>query len=331
MKTQELRASWKSVAVMAGVAVLLARGVNSARGVTIQADGWLLVDQYGVAQTSAPSPGSITVRFPGAGAVPDSARVTLVPVLGSSGVSAFIGNYAAARVNSIAMKLTSNGATFSRGTRVVLRSGDREWKRPLTVPSESGVPVSNRIGLSLTDGWELQSGEVADLGAAWAADLRKVDALEVAVVRSGVPGVQELTISEFGLEADRTIGSIAPLAAALLERFGVENLWDVTPEQASQDSDGDGMTDLNEILAENDPAYYKNVLFKATVVEDRDGFTVRWPCVKGITYTVMRASSLRGVFVPVHTKPADHTGYDAYTDVDIVAGAQYFYKVVYQE
>jgi hypothetical protein len=319
-------AARKALAGLISVVAMVLWGAQSVCGVTTQADTWTTVDKVGNARSSEPAPGQIMVKF-SSSSVPQLASLTVVP--GSSDADeSFTGNYAAARVNSVSFSITAVGALPGNGTALILRSGDRTWNR-YDLAVEVGGTAANRVSLNRADGWQTQAE--GDLDALWASDLRKVDFIGIRVNRGGVPAGQEFTIADFALEGDRTVGALSPLEEALLEAFGVSSLADVTPAQALLDSDGDGMTDLNEILAENDSAYFAENLFKVSVVASEDGFTVQWACVAGETYTVLKAGSMRGAFEAVSTPTkADETGYMSFTDVDIEDGMQYFYKVEQQ-
>ena len=131
------------------------------------------------------------------------------------------------------------------------------------------------------------------------------------------------------LDSERAIQSLTPLESALLARFGVTTAAEVSAANAAVDSDGDGMTDLEKILVENDPGYFKKN-FKAELDEsDASGITIRWKCVQGYTYTVVRDTSMFGTFgEAIFTATASQTGVMSYKDVDAASEVQYFYKVI---
>jgi hypothetical protein len=95
------------------------------------------------------------------------------------------------------------------------------------------------------------------------------------------------------------------------------------------------MTDVNEILSENDPAF-ANSIFVAEIVPpaaEAEGITVKWACVKLARYTVYRSEDLLSAFHTLEDPSsrdiqAVATGYMTYQDTSATGAGPYFYKVL---
>jgi len=113
----------------------------------------------------------------------------------------------------------------------------------------------------------------------------------------------------------------------------VKSVDQLTNAQKKQDLDGDGMTDLTEILSENDPDFAKSI-FAAEILptDGTDGITIKWACVKGAKYTVFRSQNLTGGEFHALTQATDllasSTGYMTYKDTSATGNGPYFYKIM---
>ncbi len=254
-------------------------------------------------------------------------RVTLIP--GSTDPSVtFVGNYKVAGASHIAFDLASNGP-IDGGTQVQLVAGEpsRKWLRRELVTGPNSISLVRASG-----GWILGSlgYEGADLDQLWAQDIENVTSLGLIASRSqAAAGSQDITVSNFSISSTRAIGAALTLEDRLMDRFGVSSVADLSDEQLAADSDGDGMTDVNEILAENDPYGYFESLFKAEVVAvEKGSVTVKFACVKGLTYTIIRTTEVGGATEYQGVITAGDTGYATYTDTNPVEGANAYYYVI---
>ena len=136
------------------------------------------------------------------------------------------------------------------------------------------------------------------------------------------------TVSAFSLEGARDIGGLTPLEQALFDRFGEISVNDIGTGDALDDSDRDGMSDLNEILAVHAPGYFADNLFKVKAEAAEGGMTISWSCLDGESYSVLRASAMDLEFTPIFSGTADETGAMSYIDLDAETGNEYFYRVI---
>jgi hypothetical protein len=321
--------------VVGVLAVTLLSGAGTSRGATVVGDGWTTMRTEGTVAYAFPAAGSVSIRFPNT-LTPDFSAGTLVPTsAGSSGP--FNGNYRAAMARSLSFTITGAGTTPA-ASRVVLRSGKLEWSRlGLDISAQAGTPVLNRVSLDrVAGGWVTTAR--GDLDQLWRMTLENVDLVGIGLVKkTKCSGVQQFTVSGFTLDSDRSVGSLTPLEEALYSRFGLIGAPEIVAAGLDAiDSNGNGMTDLNETLAEYDPAYFAQNLFKIRIGGEASGFKVTWACVVNKGYTLYRARSIEPSTRPedgwqsVYSNVAAQTGYMQYVDVDAQAGMHYFYKVIQQ-
>ena len=121
--------------------------------------------------------------------------------------------------------------------------------------------------------------------------------------------------------------SLSPLEAALFARFGTTNLNAIDCEVPVCDSDGDGMSDLDEIRAEFDPGAYEQEFFLAEIVSiDSNGVTIEFACVIGESYTILRTGNPGVNVEAIGTVPSvSETGYTTFVDAN--AGDDCFYWI----
>jgi len=204
----------------------------------------------------------------------------------------------------------------------------REWYHGLNVSTNAGEATDNMIAMDRAEWVTFDSG---DMDALWAQDIVAVESVGVRFTpntKAPCPAYT-FTVSAFGVESSKDPGNVDALKQALLERFGVSNVADVSADLALVDTDGDGMTDLDEIRAAYEAGYFSQI-FKVSVESAEQGITIRWACVKDRVYTLLRADSMNGEFVAVASGAAPDTGYQVYNDTEATLGTSYFYKVVQQ-
>lgn len=245
-------------------------------------------------------------------------------------LGAFVGDYAAAGVAGLKFKAASDGTTELAIAATLQASlptgGSRVWKCYAVSVSPEGV--ENTVPLTRAAGWDvLLSDDSVDKDALWQEDLKNVTMIGVSVVPNAYEA-QSCTIDEFKLvDASGLESGAAPLTLAeiLAQRFGAE----IDEVEAKEDSDADGMTDLNEIMTESDQEFEDSTFAAEVVSVDGDAATVRWACRRDRNYTLYRAVSLTGGFAPVSGVVgvvADETGYMTVT-VDGPDSGSYFYRV----
>jgi hypothetical protein len=302
------------VALIAIAATVMATVQATSAGSTTAAESWS-VSLSGTVSASQDG-ANIEASFPASYGFPPIGEARFTADASGNGL---VGDFLGAGANSISYNAVVNGSIGS-GTRVTLIGGSG-----LTWYNFVGA-ANGDISVSLDSPWNVLGAEAS--AANWAADLSDVIAIGVSVNRGVGTDAQSYAISGFELSSDRGIGSLSGLAQALFNRFGVTSISDLSAADANADSDGDGMSDLNEILAENDPDYYANNLFLADVVSvSSTGVTIEWACVAGASYQIYRADSLTGGGVDKvgGLQTTDQTGYAS--AVDSGAGSGGFYWV----
>ncbi len=263
---------------------------------------------------------------------PDYAEATLLADAGQSGP--FSGDYIAAGVKGVRLRIRGDG--HQPGSLQVLLQGTsgRIWiNSTLRLSSEPGVWTTIVLPFERSAGW-LRGG--TDLDTKWQADLRSVRLMGVRLSRGGTEA-QSYALDDFVLlDADGMYEeeNLSPLEKALLARFGVRRPQDVSEADRLVDSDQDGMTDWTEILCLYDPDF-ANAMFVAEILSVTDaGVLLRWPCVQGSTYTVVRSLSLLEGFSLLPGNPpagadlfASDTGYMLFLDTDAAGKSPLFYRI----
>ncbi|NQU41411.1 MAG: hypothetical protein HQ523_15800 [Lentisphaerae bacterium] len=267
-------------------------------------------------------------------------EITRVDAVANLGVAsgAFVGNYPAAGIVSVKFKVATDGhvpADFS----VVLAHGSEAWQsRTVQLSSTPGEWVQNTVGFDRADDqWQYAVGRGVNPDVAWQVALNDVNALGLRIQSEYNNDAQTVMIKDFVLvDSDGTEhpGNLTPLGNALWARFRVGKIADVGA-QGALDSDNDGVSDLNEVLAGTDENDGQDK-FIAEVLEVTDsGVTIRWAsAVEWATYNVYRSTSLADGFALVgegltlaNVTVVD--GQSVWLDESASsAGAPYFYKVV---
>ena len=302
--------------------------------VDVLSDAPYTSDINGVVSFVRGANGSITVSFPqqSVTSVPRYDAATLV-ACNASGAPAFSGNYAEMGVSGASFKIKSeSNVSAPVQVQIVLRSSvsGRVWRNEsVRASAVAGEWILNSVTFDRASGWKRDGS--GDFDAMWAADLQSV---EIIGVRLSQPGKEAMsyTVAEFVITGafGTTPGLLTPLEEALKDRFGVTKVSELTDSQKTADSDGDGMADVAEILSENDQEY-ANSIFVAEIVSVTDaGVLVKWACVAGSRYTVIRAASLMDEFQDLPgavSIPATSTGFMTHLDTTGVEGGPYFYKM----
>jgi len=250
--------------------------------------------------------------------------------------SVFGGNLAAAGVQGITFRIKGDGHTPSEARLEVKGDGGRTWiTENVQVSEVTGKWVINNVPLTARaeGGWDRAvPTDPAAKDEAWGRVLASVQTIRLAIDQGGVES-QSYTIDNFMLVGAN--GMLTPLQLSLLHhQFGVTTLDLLSGGQAGKDSDRDGVSDVDSILAGEDPGLAVEV--KEVTV---DGPKLRWPCVVDDTarYTVYRTESLTQHFAelndgkgkdlqaaPEETAKGEMTFVDDTAD----AGEKCFYKVV---
>ncbi|MCE9613164.1 MAG: hypothetical protein K8T26_02755 [Lentisphaerae bacterium] len=306
---------------MAALTGLVSLMAVSAVAATTTADAWKSDGTVGQVTLTLDG-GSATAGFR-LSSPPLPAQVTLWADATGDNAS-FSGDYKRAGVNALDLDLasTSAGAPIIWAT-LKSEASQRQWVKPGLVIGHNSISFDRTGG-----GWLLLSGD-DESDVAWQADLRAVSGLGIKVIRDQrIIAAHNVTVSAFQLAGNQTVGAAQPtLADALQARFGVSSLADVDPALGNADDDGDGMSNVNELLAEFDPAYFADNLFKAQLSSDGKDVTIRFACVKGNTYSVQKASTVDGAYGEIGSVTAGDTGSASVTDSGAGDGPN-FYRVI---
>lgn len=315
----------------------------------LAAAGWMLampieasaVVEFGLRSTGSavyqPVDNGIQIAFAAqsVGNVPVFRRGAVV-----AGGDAFTGDLTAAGMQAVTFQIRSDNGTVPSAARLMLRgaTSGRIWARPFAVAGNADVWQAHTIGLSRADGWDRGGRRGGDKDAMFAADLADVAWLALEV-EQGSRAAEAYTIVHLALTGTGGTtpdAELTPLQRALRARFGVNSLDELTDAQRREDSLGDGMSDWERILAENDEDY-ANAIFKVRIVSVSDaGVTIRWPAVAGSTYTVFRSQQLAAGFNLLPdglgaAVVADVTGMLDFVDPSARTGVSYYYRVMRKE
>ncbi len=252
---------------------------------------------------------------------------------------AFTGNYDAAGIKSLSFKLASNeNVPFE--LCAVLKSGSYTWVYNAVTTALYDAFGANSIPLSpdaLPAGWDVAAPRGTDKNALWQQCLTDVDSVGI---RASVVGPEEhlVYIRDFVLvDNDGTTyeGELTLLAQRLRNAFGVERMADVT--NGSDDQDGDGLSDLQEVVIGSDREDAASGLAAVIVERTAVSVTIKWQAgPEDVSYRVERTDSLGAPFVMVGNGLAN--GVDGATLVDgeliwtdtqdVSPEASYFYRVI---
>jgi len=284
-----------------------------------------------------PASAAVTVAF---AAKPSSAPPSLrqCELIAGNASGAFSGNVLANGADGISFKIAGDGSQPSLN-QVIIRAPrtdteDFVWtSTSIAVSAVPGewttcvVPLNRSAG-----GWTCQYGTDAwgenEYQELWDGNITKVSAMSV-LIRPGTDAAESYSVSEFQIIGDA--GAYTAVLSPLEAYFGVSSFGELTDEQKLQDSDGDGMSDINEIVAGMDPNNAESVLALTKIAPIEGGYEIEWPVVIAGTYGVLRSSDLGSGFELIAGGlTADATGSMTYPDTTVEAGKAYFYKVVKQ-
>ena len=97
----------------------------------------------------------------------------------------------------------------------------------------------------------------------------------------------------------------------------------------NEDSDGDGLSNYQEYLADTNPLDASSVFRLIDVqIDPGGGALLRWSSVPDRTYTVLRANDLLGAYVPIRTGEKAIANIHAFRDATATGAGPYFYRLV---
>lgn len=302
--------------------------------VGVEASGLVGIELYGMTTVTVNSDRSTSISFAQQSpyAIPDVVAGVLTADA-SVCAGAFVGDYVSAGVRGLSFWVKSDGHV-PKGMELVLKSrtGRKWFNKNVTVSNVSGVWVVNNVYLDRNAGWDRNERSSVDKDAIWNEDIRQVVYIGVSFSHGGLEA-ETYTVAHLKLVGDEGFsipqGTLTPWQVALLIRFGVTRVEELTEAQKTQDVDGDGMTDVNEILAGTNPDDHASVFLADIVEVNEEGILLRWQCVYGASYSVSRTTNLvEAVFETIAEElQATVTGYMTYRDVTATGNVPYFYRI----
>lgn len=341
MSRQRTRKDAGMVRIVTLACAALLLGANVGSGVTtgVEAENWDLSDVIG-SVSYVDGDGVVTIVFDARSRRDFRGLGTLV-VNTVDPDQVFTGSYEG--IGEIAVTLASADASVPGTVAVVLQANgtDRRWENVVDVsgivdgPVAITVAVPDELGGGWDTGWTANDGAKPGL---WAQDIQDIGTVGVTVEQAGT-AAQSFDVSGFmldGVPADLVPQRVLDYFTALLGRT-INSLSDLTAGELAIDSDGDGMSDLAEVLAGTDPNN-PNDIFAAKLV-GVDPVQIEWPHAEDVSWAVLRCEKLGDGFAvydaSVNVGDADVSvtgeGDDqavVYTDGDTAEGKSYFYKVV---
>jgi hypothetical protein len=301
-----------------------------------ESPSWSGTNKFGSVTVTNLGSGQVIVSFGKQSPTPSYTAVDIVSGGDASGTP-FAGDYSAAGISDVVFRIRADTST-SGLIRATLTGGysGLTWIKQVPRPPAVGIWVTNIVSVCTKQGWScgISDGPDFDTSAVWSNDIRSVRFAGVRL-SAGSTNAESYTIDTFILVGPNFASAPAHLVFlgdALEARFGVRTYGALTTAQKALDADGDGMTDINEILTGTNPDD-RNSIFAAQVVASKaKGITICWPAVEGGVYTVSRTSDLiKGVFTAVpqgYRLTATSTGYMEFTDTTVGSdGGPYFYRV----
>lgn len=241
----------------------------------------------------------------------------------------FTGNYLEDGVKGLQFRIRNNGDVLPSSFRIsVFNENTGSWEFDSIRIDPAGKEwVTNTIVFDRRVGWNrmMKYATEEEKQAHFESTLSGVSSLSVYVQHDAVnrEKLQSVTISDFVLFGDGWMSDEGKLAVGLVENFGVMSRGDLSPDQLTQDSDRDGVSDVDAIQSGSDPGLAIQVAGIGP-----SGVILEWPCVENKLYTVLRADSLNGDFAAIDVVQAGQNGYMQYTDSEATAGSgPYYYKV----
>ncbi len=322
-----------TVKVMLGlfVGVMFVTTTLQAAEIGVKAEGWQstgTVTEDGTSVTVSFRKQS-TSRVPVAEQADLNADETVVP-------DAFVGDYLVAGIKGLSfrLKVVSDAAELPEGVSLFIIGGpdDMKWTIPaesLRFGSASGEVVANNVELGATHGlwtrtWARGTTE-EQKDAAWQQTIQDVKQIGFDF-NQVLFDAQEYTVSDFRLLGDGFVSDPAILRELQDNlKLGISNVDELTAELKQKDSDGDGISDYDEIMNGDDPG----LAVKIVSVEP-DGITIEWPKAANRRYMLVRSSSLLGGFTEVvmDSPLTSDQGVMTYKDTTATNAVPYFYRVI---
>ncbi len=318
-----MKMATNNMAGMMTLAIVVAAS-KSAGGATTAGVSWTVEEKDSLV-TVVTNGSLVTVSIPEQFGFTLSATLVPQPGLGGS----FTGNYSRAQASAISLTVGGNKTLpYNAHVRLVAGTGHRWYRYGLT--NGINVMALQRVA----GGWTYLARTTetdAELDTYWAEDMQDVLSLVVTPVRNPfVTGPQTVTLNNFELTSGKVVGATSgTLEAALFAEFGETNIAGLTEEQMLEDDDADGMTDLDEILAELSPCDqlgdFATGIFEGSVTNvTPESAEITFACVAGESYTVYRATKVGGVATEVGSKYPMHTGFDSVLDTNAVGEAAFY-------
>lgn len=333
MKTKRIISGWRMAYFLICVSALTGASVMAED--TASASVWGVDGSGATSLTVTPDgSGAVTVAFPEQ-ATGSSAPIPLVCDLligGSDPSNLFTGDLKARGFSGARFRINGDGSVpasvklviFQRLSRTI-----RQWEHNgVSVSSTLGEWRITQIPLDVHKGWNTgYSSSLYTKEEMWDIDLADVQTLLLRIVPSGM-NAQTYSISDFQLVGPGVISEPAILSP-LQAYFGINSISELTAEMRALDSDGDGMSDYNELLAGLNP-YDASSVLSANVSVAASANTVTWDGVLGGTYGVMRSNNLlEGFNLIASGLKATFTGQMlSFSDTAPVSGKPNYYKVV---
>lgn len=317
-----------SVKVLLGVFVTMSITSVQAASTGVTVENWAAGGEAAITSQD----GVIKVSFAGS-SFPDpklaglDADETVAP-------DSFVGDYLAAGIKGVSFRLMveSGEAEMPQGVSLFIIGGadDTKWTiSGLTFNEESGVWVANNVSIGAARGdWyhgQPRGHAPLDLDALWTETITNVKIIGLNISKMGL-AAQSYSVADF-----RFIGDGFVSDPEVLQRLqdhlnqAMSNVDQLTEQMKNQDSDGDGVSDYDAIMADQDPGLAVKI-----VSVDADGITLEWPRAANRSYTLLRCSSLKDGFSEVVLEGAleNASGTKTYKDITATGDVPYFYRVV---
>ncbi|MBT3296769.1 MAG: hypothetical protein HN919_16530 [Verrucomicrobia bacterium] len=282
--------------------------------------------------------GSVTVQFRARSTGHMLCRADGVADLGVAS-GAFVGDYTAAGIRGLTFGIKSNGYVPLTAMVVLHEANGQEWQYgPVEVSGVAGEVVVNTISMDYEAGWQSAFLPGTDLEAKWDAALKNVRDIGLRL-QPATLAAEAYTVADFMLAGPNGFtlpANLGRLGQALQARFGKSSL-DELGALGSGDSDGDGASDLAELLAGTDEDNAADVFAAEVLGQDAGGTTISWSSASDLLiYKVKRATSLTSGFSLVaegltldSPEITVTDGFMVWKDTSISAGsAPCFYRVL---
>ena len=260
MSRQRTRTDTGMIRIVALACATLLLGAHVGSGITtgVEAESWSLDDVMGAVSYSDGADGSVTITFDSRSARGWTGLGTLV-VDTSDPDQVFTGSYEG--IDEISVTVAGGAGNVPSILAIVLQANgsDRVWENVVDVSGivDGAVSVTVSVPAELSAGWNTTwTGNDAAKPGLWAADILDIGTVGVKVAQGGT-AAQAYTVSGFmldGVPVDLVPQRVLDYFTALLDRE-IDSLSDLTAEELAIDSDGDGMTDFDEMLAGTDPTF----------------------------------------------------------------------------